>query len=159
MVRMEWEGGSFATIFCNVFSLCLATPLVLLPIYVIVFYGCKLHRLDDPLFARKYGALYEGLKLEMKENTRAYGLFDPAFFILRRIFFVFAAIWMDNFLWGQLAIQFACSVTLVIYFLQVWPFEDPMITKLEVMNEVTTVLLLYHMFIFTDWVSDATTRY
>ena len=50
-------------------------------------------------------------------------------------------------------------MTLVIFFCQVWPFEDPTITKLEVMNEVTTVFLLYHMFIFTDWVPDATTRY
>lgn len=30
---------------------------------------------------------------------------------------------------------------------------------MEVLNEVTSILLLYHMFTFTDWVPGATTRY
>lgn len=48
---------------------------------------------------------------------------------------------------------------MVIYLLTFWPFEDPIFTKIEVMNELTSILLLYHLFTFTDWIPDASKRY
>ena len=79
------------------------------------------------------------LKLNMENGVSKISLIDPFFFIMRRIFFVFAAIFMQDFLWGQLAMQFSCSVILIIFFGYHWPFVDPMITKLEIMNECQTI--------------------
>jgi len=48
---------------------------------------------------------------------------------------------------------------MMIYLLTFWPFEDPIFTKIELMNEITSLFLLYHMFTFTDWVPSATSMY
>ena len=118
--------------------------------------------MDDEEFKSKYGALYDGLCLDMEEgedNKRKSGLLFPFFFVLRRILFVVSAIWLDHFVWAQMAIQFECSTAMVIYLLSYWPFEEDLFTKLEVLNEITTVFLLYCMLCFTDWVPGADTRY
>ena len=39
------------------------------------------------------------------------------------------------------------------------PFEEVKIFRLEVMNELTNIILLYHLFFFTDFVGDAEVRY
>ena len=70
-----------------------------------------------------------------------------------------AAIFWRGFLWGQLAVQFTCCVTSMIYLLTFWPFEDPLFTKMELMNEIFSLLLLYHMLTFTDWLPSAEHRY
>ena len=95
----------------------------------------------------------------MDESKRMYGLFFPFFFIVRRLMFVAAAIWLEHFLWAQLAIQFACSVTMMIYLQSYEPFTDKIFTTLETFNEITSIFLLYHMFTFTDWLPLASTRY
>lgn len=41
---------------------------------------------------------------------------------------------------------------MIIYLFTCWPFEEPIFTKIEVMNEITSIFLLYHMLTFTDWV-------
>lgn len=143
----------------NLFTFAIAITIAIMPFYTTLFYGWKFNKLDDEEFASKFGTLYSGLNLDMAEHTRRNGLFFPFFFILRRLLFVFAAIYMESFLWLQLAIQFFCSVWMMIYLLTFWPFKDKIFTKVEVMNEVTSLLLLYHMLTFTDWVPRAETRY
>ena len=48
---------------------------------------------------------------------------------------------------------------MIIYLLYWWPFYTKIFTKIEVFNEVTTLLLLYHLNMFTDWLPMAKTRY
>lgn len=48
---------------------------------------------------------------------------------------------------------------MVIYLNYVWPFEDDLITKLEMFNEIVSIMLCYVMLTFTDWVPRAQTRY
>ena len=48
---------------------------------------------------------------------------------------------------------------MVIYLGHVWPFNEPIFTHLELLNEVTSVFLLYHALIFTDWVPQPDVRY
>ena len=48
---------------------------------------------------------------------------------------------------------------MVIYFGWWWPFDSWFSTKMELFNEVTNLLLVYHMMTFTDWVDDPTMRY
>lgn len=95
----------------------------------------------------------------MEKGNRKSALFYPFFFILRRIMFVVSAIWLNNFVWSQIAIQFLCSTTSVIYLLHAYPFDEYKFTYLEVGNEVTSVFLLYCLLCFTDWVPLAETRY
>ena len=75
--------------------------------------------------------------------------------MVRRLLFFVAAIFFQDFLWVQVAIQFVCSTTMIIYLLYWWPFQTPFDTKIEVMNELTSLLLLDHLFMFTDWLPKA----
>merc|ERR1712151_786975 len=120
---IKWDEDNFAIFYNNVFTFAIAGGIVILPLFTSIFYGCKISKLDDEEFKTKFGTLYEGLNLDIKEKKRVSGLFFPFFFVLRRILFVFAAIFMEHFIWGQLAIQYFCSVTMIIYLLTYYPFE------------------------------------
>jgi len=52
-----------------------------------------------------------------------------------------------------------CGLINFCYLCKYKPFEDPKILKLEVMNEATNFMLLYHLMMFTQWVPEAATRY
>jgi len=54
---------------------------------------------------------------------------------------------------------FYLSTAMVIYLLWFWPFADNFFTRIEVMNEVTSILMLYLMLVFSDWVPDPEVRY
>lgn len=45
------------------------------------------------------------------------------------------------------------------YLVRYKPFEDKRMVKLEIMNEVTNFILLYHVILFTNFVPDPETRY
>ena len=130
-----------------------------MPLFTLVFYYCKIDSIEDEEFKDKYGTLYEGLELDMDKDKRKEALIYPFLFILRRIVFMISVIFMAHFTWSQIAINFASSFTMVIYFGFVWPFESHGITKLEIFNEIITILLCYFMLCFTDWVPKAELRY
>ena len=46
-----------------------------------------------------------------------------------------------------------------VYLLALWPLEEPRDTKLEAFNEVTGLLLLYHLMCFSDLVPEPKHRY
>ena len=48
---------------------------------------------------------------------------------------------------------------MVIFLLQVKPFESPLATKIEVFNESTLVVLSYGLMMFTDFVPRPEDRY
>ena len=132
---------------------------LLMPFYTSIFHGWNIDKMDDANFSQKFGALYSGLNLDKKDSKRKSGLFFPFFFVLRRLLFFVAAIFLQQYTLFQLAIQFFCSTTMIIYLGYWWPFHTPLFTKIEIFNEVTTLLLLYHLFMFTDWIPMATIRY
>ena len=98
--------------------------MLVLPIFASVFYFCKIDSVEEEIFREKYGTLYEGLQLDMQENKRKSALIYPFLFILRRLLFTASVIFMADFTWSQIALQFSACFTLVIYFGHVWPFES-----------------------------------
>jgi len=99
LTKMEWEEGNFGVEYNNYFTFGLAIALLIMPFYTSLFYGWKINELDDEEFTEKFGTLYSGLNLDTKEDKRKIGLFFPFFFVVRRILFVFAAIFLEKFLW------------------------------------------------------------
>ena len=65
---------------------------------------------------------------------------------------------MPDFLWGQLALQFAISVFMVIFLVANKPMESRFALIMEVFNECTCVVLMYHLQCFSDFVPDPATR-
>lgn len=49
---------------------------------------------------------------------------------------------------------------IIIIFIQWWePFKHRKMQRLETMNEMTEIYLLYHMQMFTDWILDPEVRF
>ena len=130
-----------------------------MPIFASVFYFCKIDDVEEEIFREKYGTLYDGLQLDMQENKRKSALIYPFLFMLRRLLFTASVIFMADFTWSQIALQFSSSFFLVIYFGHVWPFESHSITRIEIFNEIASILLCYMMLCFTDWIPTAQMRY
>ena len=79
-------------------------------------------------------------------------------FFARRLIFVWCVIYLEDFLWGQLAIQTMTSVFIIQYLLWFWPLESTFAVKMEVMNECTILLATYGHMCFTDFVPEPETR-
>ena len=53
----------FAVLYCNILTLVVAVILVALLVYVLVYHFLHIDKLHEPSFRKRYGPLYEGLKL------------------------------------------------------------------------------------------------
>ena len=139
----------------NIIALAVFILMSILVVALGVLYFCKFDTMDRDT---NYGALLDGTKIKAKKKSK-WILLLPAFFFVRRIAFTMSVLLLKNFLWAQLVIQFAFSVTMVIYLMHVWPMEIPFATKMEVFNECTIIVLTYGLLCFTDFVEDPGVRY
>ena len=55
----------------------------------------------------------------------------------------------------QLITAFFSTTALIIYLFWYWPFKENFFTRIEIMNEVTNLVMLYFMLAFSDWVPEA----
>ena len=140
--ELEWD-----TLFhkVNTLSLMILFPLVMVfPIAILVFYMCKFAHWQDEVFEERYGAVFEGLRTDRRSS-----LMYPFIFCMRRILLTFVVIIMaDNFLVQLLATIF--TVLLQFWYLVSYePFKEPLMLKLEMFNEITTLVLLYNLMCFS----------
>ena len=159
LLNFNWDSDNFSTQYSAVFTVIFAVAVLIMPLFSSIFYYCKIDSVEEHVFRKKYGTLYEGLKLDMEQNKRKHALIYPFLFIVRRLAFMVTVVFMASFTWAQISVQFASSLTMIFYYATVWPFENPMLTKLEIFNEVAAVLACYFMLCFTDWIGDPATRY
>ena len=130
-----------------------------MPIFIVGFYLCHMKDLGDDDFKKRYGDIYEGLVLSKKPNKRLTALFYPFWFVMRRLIFSLVVIFLDTYFWYQILIAMVCGMINICYLCKFKPFSDRKILRLEIMNEVTNMVLLYHLMMFTEWVPEAKTRY
>jgi len=48
---------------------------------------------------------------------------------------------------------------MVAYLVSVKPFEQPILNRIEIMNEVTVLVASIHLFVFSDFVEDPQRQY
>ena len=109
-----------------------------------------------------FGALLDGTRRASdpeNDNRSKWILLYPALFFARRIALIISVLLIGDYLWVQLAIQFAFSTTMIIYLMHVWPLETTFATKMEVFNECTIIILHYGLMCFTDYVPEPSVRY
>ena len=106
-----------------------------------------------------YGALLDGTRVDGEKKKSKWVLLYPTLFFARRIALIVSVLLVGDYLWVQLAIQFAFSTTMLIYLMHVWPLETSFATKMEVFNECTIIVLHYGLMCFTDYVPEPSTRY
>jgi hypothetical protein len=104
----------------------------------------------ERVYDKKFGNFYDGLKTKTRMAMNYNYIF-----LVRRFIFVFSA-----FYWyGQVAIQIGIFVLTTefycMYLYHAKPFVDSSINKQEIFNELTIILVSYHLICFTDFVRNA----
>lgn len=143
--------GSFIN---YIFAILFAILLIASPVFIIVFYGVNFKKLHDQKFERKYGAVYEGLKLKSRS-----ALVYNSYFVMRRCLFMCIALFLYRHVLLQLFSVVMLTLIACSYVLLYSPFEEPKQNKLEVMNEFITLGLTYFCICFTNLISDTKTQY
>ena len=96
------------------------------------------------------GSLYEEV------NTRsAISLMYPIWFLVRRLVFVIIAVLLADYPGTIHLIYLVLQQLLHVLFLMlVKPFENPFMNKMEIFNELCILGIVYHFFLFFDFVPD-----
>lgn len=125
--------------------------LFVLPFFVVAFYSYHHEKLAEKKFKSTVGECYAGMKKESKSI-----IFYSFFFLARR--WVLVAILCWSFFSKQVVVQLHTTLVLTmveIVYLTLWmPFKLKLVNRLELFNEYTAMVLLYHVFFFTRAVSD-----
>lgn len=142
----SWVNYFSAVIFAGI--------LVIAPFFIAVFYYRNFHRFEDEEFTEKYGSVYEGLKI----NSRTVILFSIYFLIRRGLFMAVSIL-----LYSKVILQLGAAIFITLmsgcYILHFKPFEDPLLNKLEAMNELVTLFLINVTYTFTDIFESARFKY
>ena len=154
---LNWEDSFWAVKVSNYLAIVLTAVLSGLPIFFIIFYGRNLKNWNASRFQSKYGALLDGTNQSMKEKQWIV-LLIPISYFLRRLGMCLCLVFWKEFFWGQVAIQLACSVGLIILIGWYMPLSSGFANWMELFNESITLCTLYLMMCFSDYVLDPETR-
>ena len=117
-----------------------------MPIFIIVFYNYHFDKLEeDEEFKDKYGTVMEGLDPK-KRSSVAY----VAMFAVRRILFMCASLFLFGYNMVQLPIMSYLTIMSVSFLITFRPYEDKLVEKLDIMNEIILILLIDICYLFTD---------
>jgi hypothetical protein len=114
-----------------------------LPCFILIFYCKNFHKFEDEDFIEKWGAVYEGL-----EYMRA-SLVVNIIFILRRMLFAYTCIKLYEQLWLQISLSMVVTTLAACFHVHYKPYEDLLLDRLEIFNEVTINLLFSFTYCFT----------
>lgn len=111
------------------------------------------------MFLARYGNIIEGLWLSKDVKKRKAVLIYPFWFCLRRILFAIICIEIEDDTLLQIVLMFILAMITMCYLILFQPFLHTRINTLEIMNETTNFILLYHIMLFSGMIADAETRY
>ena len=79
--------------------------------------------------------------------------------MLRRLLFSVLAILFPSHPFFQIQMMVAHSIMIIIYIASVKPFENPLLNRLEIFNEVCIISATYHLFFFPEYTDDPEFQY
>ena len=120
--NLEWspELGK-SVLYCNIFTYTMILVLITFPFFILIFYSRRADSLHEERFTRRYGAIYEGLKVEDKKDkltNRTVTMLFPFFFVLRRLIFCAAALYLGRYPALQLLILYFVTTGMVIFLMR-----------------------------------------
>ena len=132
-----------------------------MPFAIACFYWKNSDKWDEKKWRSRWGSALEGMDTKPHPYTKRYdkrwAVFFPTFLLLRRVAFVVAG--MSQNLTFQLLTLLASIMTSSVYLIALMPLEEDRDSKLEVFNEMTSLILLYHLVCFSDIVPQHHIRY
>lgn len=106
----------------------------------------------------KLAAFLDGTDYEEPEKIKV-ALTVSILFFARRMYFSFTLIHWQEFFWGQISGQFLFTTATIIFYEWSHPLDSKEALRVEVFNEVITMMLSYLLMLYTDFVPLAETRY
>lgn len=103
-------------------------------------------RLQDPVVSDRIGSLYSGLN-ERSKGALAYNVL----FVSRRLIFAFIIVRLFYYPCQQVQVMMLSSIMMIIYTVSVRPFEEPLLNRVEIFNELCILVSSYHLIVFTDF--------
>jgi hypothetical protein len=80
-------------------------------------------------------------------------------FLLRRFMFAVICVLFSGYPSFQIISHLLTSFMVISYICNIQPFRNVFMNKLEMYNELSILIIAYHLFIFTDFVSDNLIQY
>ena len=139
----------------NILSIILLTVSMILPIAMCIIWALKYKQWDQDEFAERYGSLLENTDYRQR---KWYVLFVPMTYFLRRLGLGLVCIFWIEFFWGQVAIQLMTSVFVIILLHWAKPMGSRFDTYIETFNEIITLITLYCLMCFSDFILDEQRR-
>ena len=110
--------------------------------------------MEERKFDKEWKCFYEDLKTDSRPS-----MMYNYYFVLRRFFFTLSLFYMYDYVALQIIVFVLTSEFYVLYFVYCRPFVDNSINNQEILNEVTTIFVSYHIVCFTDFVETATGKF
>ena len=140
----------------NIFAGFFLLVCICLPFFIIIFYLCSTNKWQEKDWQQKWGSVLDGLDKESESNSKSYSkkwmLFFPVFMLVRRVAFVISVFSLSEMLVFQLIVLLGSAIINSVYLLALWPHTSRRDSLLEVVNEFTNLVLLYHLMCFSDLV-------
>jgi len=119
-------------------------------IYRIIFKTPESELIEDEEKAAKIGSLYEGTKLNFGKR----GAYYNVVFTLRRFSYASLLVFLPSFNWVQILLFFVLQIAIILYVGVRRPKDTRFNNRLELFNEFWTLVISYHLLIFTDYYTD-----
>ena len=148
-----------ALLYSNLWTMLMLVLLIALPIFIFSYYIWHAKYLDEKVFLSRYGNVIEGLWLCKDLTKRRAVVIYPIWFCLRRIAFGYICVVFETDILRQVVLLTIISMATIIYVIMCKPFTHNRINMLEIVNEVTNLLLLYHVILFSGMIDNTEERY
>ena len=96
---LDWESQLPAVTFTNYVAIFIVFLACFLPVFVVVYYICRMHVWHTEEFQERWGFVLEGLAID-KKDTRWIIIFVPLSYFVRRLAFSLVLVFWYEFLWG-----------------------------------------------------------
>ena len=150
---VDWQTSYRGVKYSNSLTLIILILMGVLVTCLNVLYCRNFSILSEDRFKNRYGSGLEETNLAKKVSPSSI-LAYPVTFFGRRIIFALSAVYLVHFLWAQLAIMMMISVFMIQYLMLYKPLSSLFLNRMEVLNECVTIILLYGLMCFTDFVPD-----
>ena len=61
LLNLEWSDENFSIAYCSIFTAVFAVVVLIMPLLTSIFYYWNIDRIEEEVFKRRYGTLYDGL--------------------------------------------------------------------------------------------------
>ena len=130
--------------------------IAIVPVIISILLHKYKTRLSTKKLKSKFGTIYS----EMRTNISGSGLIKYiSYYYIRRLALATTVVMLGHVLVIQFFIFIMTSIFQIILVGFIEPYENKRHNNTEIINEILTIFIMYHIFCFTEWVPDANVQY